>query len=478
MYKIIPVILSGGSGSRLWPLSREKTPKQFLKLMDNFTLLQRTVQRTRDMLPDKDPHIVIITLNNMYDETLRQLNQISPSLAHHILLEPEARNTAAAVALATHYIEKTFGEDSFAWILPADHHIGDEAALKQAMLDAAEAAAQNYLVTFGISPTRPETGYGYICKGETVPGTRSYSVQKFIEKPDYDTASKLVETGQYLWSSGMHMFRVSNARDNFIKYAPESWNLVSMAVSKPYTHKQPLRDLYAQVNKEPFETAVIEKTENLVVIPCDPGWSDIGCWESLWEIKNKDEYGNTVTGNVFYEDTRNSMVLAENRLVTCVGVKDIIVIETDDSILVADKKCNGSLKTLVQKMQKDKREETISSAVVSHDWGTEKILVDTAGTKITDMCVKPDYAITGEIKTFASQMIIVSGQGQLIIDGQSRSFLFNETVSLNQDSMFSIYNSGKEPLKFFMIQFKKPLGIEEGFTKRWPEQDSSSHMAA
>lgn len=351
MPKIIPVILCGGSGTRLWPLSRCGAPKQFLKLLDEYTLLQRTVIRTLDILQADPADVVTVTLGNMRDETAKQYEEIFPLLRRHILLEPEARNTAAAVAFAAQYAAAEFDRDALLWILPADHYIGDKEALKEAVMKAVGAAEDDFLVTFGIQPTRPETGYGYIRMAQSLNGSESYHVQQFFEKPKRDVAIKFVNSGQYLWSSGMHLCKARAIKDNFLRFAPETWQAVENSLNGTVDPRQPMAHFYKMIKKEPFETAVLEKSDAVAVIPCDPKWTDVGCWESLWEMKNKDNSGNALNGNALCHDTKNSMIMAQDRLITCVGLENVIVIDAGDSVLVADKNNAESLKAMVQNLQ-------------------------------------------------------------------------------------------------------------------------------
>lgn len=351
MRRIVPVVLCGGSGTRLWPLSCKDTPKQFLKLLDEYTLLQRTVVRTLSILDIDPTDVVTVTLNKMKEETVRQLSEISPALATHILCEPEGRNTAAAVALAIQYVERNIDEDALLWILPADHYIGDEEALKNAVLTARNAAEKDHLVTFGIEPTRPETGYGYIRKARNLNGSGSYHVERFFEKPKHDVALKFVQSGEYLWSSGMHLFTIEAAKNNFLAHAPLTWQKVSQALQDTANPRHPAVKFYSSIKKEPFETAVLEKSHNVAVVPCDPKWTDVGCWESLWEMKKKDQSGNALNGNAVAHESKNSMVMAQDRLVTLVGLEDVIVIDAGDSILVAHKNNTDALKAMVQSLQ-------------------------------------------------------------------------------------------------------------------------------
>jgi mannose-1-phosphate guanylyltransferase/mannose-6-phosphate isomerase len=270
MQKIIPVILCGGSGTRLWPLSRSGTPKQFLKLLDEYTLLQRTVVRTLDILGMNPSDVVTVTLSSMRDETFRQYEEISPFLKRHVLLEPEARNTAAAVAFAAQYVKKEFGEDALLWILPADHYIGNEEALKHAVLKASKAAANGYLVTFGIQPTRPETGYGYIRKSQSLNGSGSYHVQQFFEKPKHDVALKFLNSGEYLWSSGMHLCSAKAIEKNFVIYAPETWQAVVNSLNGALNPRQPLKHIYKKIKKSRLRPPSLKNRTRLRLFPAIP----------------------------------------------------------------------------------------------------------------------------------------------------------------------------------------------------------------
>ena len=365
MSKVVPVILCGGSGTRLWPLSRTDIPKQFLKLLDNHTLLQATVQRTLNITGALESDVVVVTLEAMKEETERQLHELSPQLTHHVLTEPEARNTAAAVAYATLYIKKHFGADALAWVLPSDHYVGDEEKLGDALREAVGVAKTGHLVTFGITPTRPETGYGYIRKAGRMDGNTAHHVGSFVEKPPHHVAVQFIATGKYLWSSGMHVFRVADAEENFLRHAPDVWMTVKNALLHGISDKRPALAEYRDARKEPFETAVLEKAQKIAVVPCNPQWSDIGSWESLWEIKPKNESGNAVKGRVVCEETINSFIMAQDRLVTCVGLKDIVVIETADSVLVADRRCNGSMKKLISALQRQGHREVSSPAALA-----------------------------------------------------------------------------------------------------------------
>ncbi|HNQ92297.1 MAG TPA: mannose-1-phosphate guanylyltransferase [Alphaproteobacteria bacterium] len=291
MPEIIPVILCGGAGTRLWPLSREEAPKQFLDpLATARTLLQDTARRALGITGCPPERLVTVTLATYAGHAHKQLSQISEQATHHIVAEPDARNTAAAIARAILYCEENFGKDTDLWILPSDHKIEDETALNGAYEKALETAEENLIVTFGITPTHPETGYGYIQKGD------GYNVKRFVEKPDQETAQSYIDQGDFLWNSGMFLFNIQTGLDEFETHAPDILNLVRQSQNDP--------SAYFQIPKIPFDVAIMEKTQNRAVIPCDPEWTDIGSWENLLREKSNNE--NWIT-------SENTSLFLENK---------------------------------------------------------------------------------------------------------------------------------------------------------------------
>ncbi len=450
MQKIIPVILCGGSGTRLWPLSRTETPKQFLKLMDDRTLLQQTAVRTMSIAGISGSEIVVVTLDKMREETIRQLEEISPQLSKHVLGEPEARNTAAAVAYALHYIKNNFGDNVLVWLLPADHYVGNEAALSEALYKAVTIAQEEYLVTFGIKPTRPETGYGYILQSAAIGDTGAHAVDSFVEKPAAHMAEEFMKAGNYLWSSGMHLFRITTGLDNFNRHAPDILPAIEAAVMDSWNNQRLSSGLYKKIASEPFETAVLQKASRIAVVPCDPSWSDIGCWESLWEIRDKDPNGNTKDGAVFCHDTEDSLILAHNRLVTCVGLKNVIIVETGDSVLVADKKCNSSLKALVETLRSSGRKEATTSPTQSHHWGAAHALAKSPRHSLQEVTVKPGrIRDTTTHSDMSGHAIVTSGEAIVVLNGQQVRLKEKESIFLPSQAVYGILNPGKTDLKLY-----------------------------
>ena len=349
----------GGSGTRLWPSSREKLPKQFLNLLSDKSLLQETVLRALRISGAKPENVVTVTLGNMSESVREQMHSIDPALALHILSEPSARDTGAAVSFAANYIKKHFGGDAVLWILPSDHHIGDEKAMKESLDHALWAAEQDYLVTFGIQPTRPDTGYGYIRLGASLSGQGAYKAEKFVEKPDLATAQQYLETKQYLWNSGMFVFSADCVLAQFEKHAKALNETVCAAMKKSASENEVDPALYASIEKRPFDKAIMEKADLVAVVPCNPDWSDIGSWESLWEIREKDEHGNVRNGEVFTLQSSNCLVQSKDKLIACAGVQDLVIIETADSFLVADKNNSDIMKLLVNGMKAEGRKEVV-----------------------------------------------------------------------------------------------------------------------
>jgi len=349
---IIPVVLCGGSGTRLWPLSRESTPKQFLNLIGEQTLLQATVLRA--MLTAQIPadHIVTVTLAGMKDQVEEQYNAINPAFSTHILCEPMARNTSVAVAFAANYVKEKFGPDALIWVLAADHHMADVAELKAALSAAVEAAKDDYLVTFGIHPSRAETGYGYVKVAEPLAHEAIHAVERFVEKPNRGDAEEFIRSGDYLWNSGMFLFKAGTVLDNYREHDPRTLELIEKTMAIPAYVRSIPSNVYIAMAANPFDKAIMEKAGRIAVVPCDPQWSDIGSWESLWEISDKDENENVIDGHVFLAQSSKCLIKTQKTLIGCAGIDNLVIVETDDAILIADKSNGDAIKELVTTLRK------------------------------------------------------------------------------------------------------------------------------
>lgn len=355
---VVPVILCGGSGTRLWPMSREQMPKQFLSLIGEETLLQATALRAMLVGKTHGNHVVTVTLEAMRDGVAEQYDAVNPALAEHILCEPMPRNTAAAVAFAARYVAEIFGPGALMWILAADHHMGDVERLGEALEHAIKGAQDGRLVTFGIAPSRPETGYGYIKTGAPLDGRSDLlAVDRFVEKPARDVAEEFLKSGEYLWNSGMFLFRADSILESYRRHAPKTLEIVESATQDNPKAQSIAPEIYGTIPEEPFDKAIMEKSDRVAVVPCDPQWSDIGSWESLWEIAAQDSRGNVLHGRVYTEQSEGCYIRGEKRLIACAGLKNVVIVETADAILVADKSNGDALKKLVTRLRSERAPE-------------------------------------------------------------------------------------------------------------------------
>jgi mannose-1-phosphate guanylyltransferase/mannose-6-phosphate isomerase len=449
---IVPVILCGGSGTRLWPISREGLPKQFLSLTGSGTLLQNTAERALRIAGASQDRIMAVTLEALRDEVTAQLEALSPDMARHILGEPSARNTAAAVAYAALYAAQRFGNDAYLWILPSDHHIGDDEALAYAFRAALDAAAQDHLVTFGIQPTRPETGYGYIRIGESLNGAGALHARAFVEKPSREVARSYLESGDYLWNSGMFLFRAGTVLENFRTHSPEILDQVEQALAVATSADRVDADLYGRVAEQPFDKAIMEKSPQVAVVPCDPAWSDIGGFESLWEIRQKDSNGNVLEGPAEAEESRNCLVLAQDRLVACVGVEDLVIAETGDAILVADRKNGDALRTMVKRLKGRGRREITTPTRESKPWGLSKTVSIAPDYAVRELTVHPGAPLSH--KGSDLYWIVLSGEALVeLASGIVRRIKPMDTIFAHAEEICSLSAADGAPLRLLEVRF-------------------------
>ena len=348
---IIPVILSGGTGSRLWPLSRESYPKQFLPLTGEQSLLQDTVARVMQ-IPETKPPLVVCNQEHRYmvAEQLRLLG-ITPTA---VILEPVGRNTAPAATLAALYALET-EQDPILLLLPADHVIADAGGFRQAMEKALPHAQDGHLLTFGIVPRSPEIGYGYIKAGAALAESGIYTVDRFVEKPDQASAQSYVESGDYYWNSGMFMFRASRFLQELQRLAPEILNACRQAWASERSDLDFVRldrDAFQACPSDSIDYAVMEKTDDALVMPLNVAWNDVGSWAALWEVGEQDANGNVLNGDVLPLDTRTTYVHAQDRLVATIGVENLVIVETTDAVLVANKDNVQTVRTIVEQLKK------------------------------------------------------------------------------------------------------------------------------
>lgn len=459
---LYPIILSGGSGTRLWPLSRAALPKQLLPLLSEQSLFQETVSRVAS-LPDAAPPLVICNDEHrfMIAEQLRAL-QIQPG---GIFLEPEGRNTAPAVAIAAlDVIRKE--PDGLMLVLPADHLIRDQAAFHRAVLQASRLAEKGLLVTFGIVAQAPETGYGYIRKGEAVAeGEGAYRVQAFVEKPDLATAKAYLDSGQYYWNSGMFLFRARDFLAELRQLRPDILGACEAALATAGADLDFIRldaSAFAACPSESLDYAVMEHTKNAAVVPADIGWNDIGAWNALWEVGSQDAAGNVTRGDVLLEGAGNNLVRAESRLVVALGVDDLVIVETADAVLVARKDCVQDVRKIVDKLRTDKRCEHLYHSRVHRPWGWYEGIDAGDRFQVKRIMVKPEEKLSLQMHHHrAEHWIVVSGTAKVVRGEDEIMLSENQSTYIPLGSKHRLENPGKIPLHLIEVQSGAYLGEDD-----------------
>ncbi|HCN6134368.1 TPA: mannose-1-phosphate guanylyltransferase/mannose-6-phosphate isomerase [Escherichia coli] len=456
---IIPIIMAGGSGTRLWPLSRSLYPKQFLSLINENSLLQETLKRL-DGLNCLPP--VIVSNNEHRFIVAEQLRQFGVD-DFQIILEPVGRNTAPAVALAALKSLELHG-DHHMLVLAADHAIQDIEAFHAAVLAAEQESVDNKLVTFGIVPTKPETGYGYIKKGEQVKNS-VFKVNSFVEKPDLETAKNYLEQKCYLWNSGMFMFKASLYLDELKKFRPDILAACKESLSSASTDLDFIRlnsDVFAECPDESIDYAVMEKTQDCVVIPLDADWSDIGSWTSLWEISEKDEHENVSHGDVINYNSRNNYIYSEGSLISTVGVNNLIIVQTKDALLVAQQDNVQDIKKIVEILKKQKRSEHISHREVYRPWGRYDSVERGDRYQVKRITVKPGECLSTQMHHHrAEHWVVVAGTAKVTCGERTFFVTENESTFIPIGTVHTLENPGKIPLEVIEIQSGVYLGDDD-----------------
>lgn len=468
---ITPVILSGGSGSRLWPVSRKLRPKQFLPLVtEDRTLFQSTVERLNGIVGKQLPVVVCNEEHRfMVAEQLQGIGQQHQG----ILLEPVGRNTAPAVAVAALcLLEKCAQEgdaleqDPVMLVLPADHVIPDVAAFQQAVQEASQLAEAGYLVTFGITPVAPETGYGYIEQGSCIAGfANAWQVAAFAEKPDEATASRYLAGGKHLWNSGIFMFKAS-----VFLHELETFNPAMLDACKK-TLKLAQRDLdfirldtaaFTACPSDSIDYAVMEHTRHAATVPLNAGWNDVGAWSAVWEVSPRDAANNVLRGNVMVHDAANNLVFTEDRLVTLVGVDDLVVIETKDATLVTHKSKAQDVKKIVSALEAEGRSEAIIHRLVNRPWGCYDSVDMGERFQVKRITVKPGAKLSLQKHHHrAEHWIVVKGTAEVTCDERTFLLTENQSTYIPLGSTHRLANPGKVPLELVEVQSGSYLGEDD-----------------
>ena len=459
---IIPVVLAGGVGSRLWPISRSMLPKQFIDFPNlHGTLFQNTLSRLDGLDEISDPLVVCNTDHRfLVAEQLRALQKYNNT----ILLEPLGRNTAPAVALAALNALQDYA-DPVLLVLPADHFIQDQDALHEAVRQGLVLARENKLVTFGIVPGAPETGYGYIEKGEAFDDASAFKVNRFVEKPDRKTAESYLADGNYLWNSGMFMFTAANYLQELKRHAADIFDSCHAAYGElePGDDFQRIPEaLFAECRSDSIDYAVMEKTESAVVIPLDAGWSDLGAWDAIWDVREKDSAGNAISGDVITEDVSNSYIQAQSRLVAAAGIENAIIVETADVVLVVDKSKAQSVKLLVQQLESLNRDESINHRLVYRPWGSYETLETRPGYQLKHIVVDPGASLSLQThKQRAECWTVIKGVALVTCEDREFELGLHETTFIPLGSKHRLTNKGEEPIEIIELQVGDYLGEDD-----------------
>ena len=473
------VIMAGGSGTRFWPLSREKMPKQLLRIGGEDTLIRQTVGRMLPLVDVRD--IFIVTNSSLADTIGHQLqSRFERSWDENLILEPEARNTAPALGLAALHLERTDPE-SIMVVLAADHVIRKSADFLALIAKAGDAARRGYLVTLGIKPDRPETGYGYIRSGVPCgePGLDGVcKVQSFVEKPDIETAKRYVQSGDYFWNSGIFIWKTSIFLSEMEKHHPALYRGLCEIRKHIGTDRETdvIRDVFKKTESISVDYAVMERTDKAAVIPADIGWSDVGSWTALDDVSDRNASGNVVSGNVIDIGSRDSVIYAEKRLVATIGLHDTVVVDTPDATLVCSKDRAQDVKKVVDELKKRKAEEHLIHRTVHRPWGSYTVLEENDRYKIKRIEVNPGAKLSYQSHHHRSEhWVVVSGTARVTNGDREYDVHPNESTYIPISTKHRLENRGKIPLQIIEVQNGEYLGEDD--IVRF-DDDYNRHQAA
>lgn len=458
---IVPVVLSGGVGARLWPMSHQDHPKQFLTLLGDRSLISDTVTRLDAIEGFGTP---IVVCNEAHRFLVAQHLLDAGHWPCDVILEPVGRNTAPAIAIAALHAMHD-GADPLLLIMPADHVIQDREAFRQAVLDTAALANDGHLVTFGIMPVVPETGYGYICAGAELPGSHARSVAAFVEKPDQTTAERYLASGDYFWNSGIFLIRASTVLRELEQHSPDilscckqSYSLAE--VKAPYVNID--KKSFAECRSESIDYAIMEHTEKAVVQPVCMGWSDIGSWESLWQSHPKDDNGNAINGEVIAVDCESSYIRSAERMIAVLGLKNLVVVDTEQGVLIADRSRAQDVKLLAERAKVADPDKVSRHRTVHRPWGTYRSIDAQERFQVKRISVNPGAKLSLQMHHHrAEHWVVVHGTAKVTIDDRVFVLKENESTYIPIGSTHRLENPGRIRLELIEVQSGSYLGEDD-----------------
>ena len=447
------IILAGGSGSRLWPLSRELYPKQLLNLNSDKSLLQSTFERLKICMPEEN--IISITNTKHTSNVRMQLSEITEKPV--VLSEPVAKNTAPAIILAVKYIMQISNSDPVIIVVPSDHLIENNKKFQSTVLKGEKLAQQGYIVTFGIEPSYPETGYGYINTSEKIED--GFNVKEFVEKPDFETAEKYIKAKTYFWNSGIFMFKASTLINETVKHAPDI-----AKISQEFDFTKGNEIPFINFDKMPnisIDYAIMEKSDKIALLKLESDWNDLGSWKSIYDISNKDKNGNVFIGHVLDKGSKNSFVYSSSKLVATIGLENTVIIETEDAILACRKDKTQNVKHIYETLKKQNDNTHLIHKTVYRPWGFYTVIAQGEGFLTKIIHVNPGQKLSLQSHNFRSEhWVVLTGKAKVVLDGKELELASGHSVDIPLKAIHSLQNPYEDGLEVIEVQKGDPL-IEE-----------------
>lgn len=458
--RIIPILLAGGSGTRLWPISRESFPKQFCKLLDDQSLLQKTAERAKFITDNSD--LIIVTNDNYYFLCKDQIRSLGIENVSYIL-EPCPKNTAPAIALAAQYVQKFIDPDALLLILPSDHFVRDPDYFKQIVTKGVDYCQQNQLLIFGVEPQSPKTGYGYIEKGDAFEGG-GFKVKRFVEKPSKDRAQEYLDAGGFYWNSGMFLFKAQDYLNALETFASDIYIQSEAAFKQGEQQNDFFRahKCLEACRSSSIDYEVMEKNENTVMLLLNGDWNDLGCWSSVFETGEGDEQGNVCSGDVIISKSQNCLISSDSGRVVAIGLKDQIVINTADAVLVADQAYSQDVKILVEQMKRQQDGMAISHKRIYRPWGYYESLISGTNFQVKRLMVNPGAYLSLQLHNQRSEhWVVVEGVADIVNGEQHFQLLPGQYTYIEKLTKHRLGNPGSSPLSVIEIQNGDYLGEDD-----------------